>query len=211
MNKPENIIIHHTAVSREKNNAQLEAVNNYHKKLGFPKSDLGYYCGYQYFIEPDGKRIQARENNDVGAHCSQQSMNYKSIGICLTGNFDEEEPTNKQIESLQKLIVRLMKKHGIPESNIYGHRYFASYKNCPGNNFTDEMINNILNYTPMISTEVQEILQTNFAPMTEEELEAKAKEWNALEEYQEGCNVITPKNLHDLRIAIIEGRMRLKQ
>ena len=140
MNSCEYLIIHNTAVSREVNNAQFEATNNYHKDKGFPKSILGFYVGYHYMIIPSGKIIQARKDYEVGAHCKEKYMNWRSIGICLTGKFDIEEPTKEQLSALNNLVLRLMSFHKIKSKKVVGHRVFAN-KTCPGKNFTNGLIN----------------------------------------------------------------------
>ena len=137
MNKPKVLIVHHTAVSRTKNGRQFKAVNNYHKGKRFPKSSLGYFCGYHYFIEPNGDVITAKLDSDIGAHTYQQGMNYKSIGIGLAGNFDVEAPTNKQKEALSKLLRGLSLKYDITTENILPHRKFAP-KSCFGSKLKDD-------------------------------------------------------------------------
>lgn len=134
-NKPEYLIVHHTATSRDR--TTFGAVNNYHRKLWNFKSTLGYYCGYHYFITADGTITHARAENEVGAHTRQQRMNWRSIAICLTGNFDNEEPTSKQKESLAVILSILMAKYGIPRENIVPHRHFAP-KSCFGKRLPDD-------------------------------------------------------------------------
>lgn len=134
MNRPKNIVVHHTAVSRDKNNEQFDAVDRYHKSKGWGM------IGYHYLIEPDGKIKQGREDNQAGAHTSQKLMNYRSIGICLTGHFDLEEPTIEQCRSLHSLIERLMRLYDIPEANIFPHRHFATYKSCWGSRLPNDIL-----------------------------------------------------------------------
>src|ERR1051325_8363136 len=102
MNKPEYIIVHHSASSRD--GTTLQDINNWHKARSFPLSKLGYYVGYHYVIFADGKMVQTRNEDEVGAHAKEGGMNFKSIGICLTGNFEQEEPTIAQLDSLHKAI-----------------------------------------------------------------------------------------------------------
>lgn len=137
--KKTHLVIHHSLVSYNGKN-QFNGINNYHQRQGFPKSQLGYYVGYQYLIEGNGKVIQARNDEETGAHCKQKLMNYRSIGICLTGNFDKEEPTQEQIVSLASLIETLQEKHGIQDKNIKLHREYATYKSCPGTNIPNDII-----------------------------------------------------------------------
>ena len=138
MNFPQNIIVHHTYVSRDENNEQFDAVKNYHiKTKGW--GDIGYH----YFLEPDGVIKEGRDEKNSGAHCAEKLMNYRSIGICLAGNFDEEDPTPEQLQALTRLIARLKEKYKIPSNKVFTHRYFTNYKSCPGVRFTDKILEEI--------------------------------------------------------------------
>lgn len=134
INTPQNIILHHSAVSRTLNPNQFTAINNYHKSLGWSK------IGYQYLIEPLGEVKPGREEAEVGAHTKEQDMNHKSIGICLTGNFDKEEPTTEQCTALLKLITSLQTKYTIPDAQVYPHRHFATYKSCWGTRLGSDVL-----------------------------------------------------------------------
>ena len=131
------IIIHHTLVSREKNDEQFDAVDNYHRSLGWGK------IGYSVFIEQDGTVKKGRGYDEAGAHCSQKLMNYRSIGICLAGNFDIEDPTTEQIEVLYRVVNELRVVYNIPVDKVLPHRHFATYKSCPGNRLTDSFIQEV--------------------------------------------------------------------
>ena len=120
------IVVHHSAVSHDKNPVQFEAINRFHQRQGWGK------IGYHYLIEKDGTLVRGREEDEIGAHTKQKMMNYRSIGICLTGNFDIEEPTYEQCVTLLEIIETLQKQYGIEDKNIYPHRHYASYKSCWG-------------------------------------------------------------------------------
>lgn len=136
MNTPKYIIIHHTAVSREVNEEQFHAVDRYHRWRGWGG------IGYHWFIEPDGALKKGRNENINGAHCYQRRMNSQSIGICLTGHFDYESPTQRQIDALRSKVQEIRRRYDIPEDNVVGHRTFAP-KSCPGKHFTRQMIKEI--------------------------------------------------------------------
>jgi len=127
--RPTCLIIHHTATNR--NTTTFEAVNNYHKQLWNWKSSLGYYIGYQYFITADGKLRQGRADNEPGAHCV--GWNNNSVGICLTGNFEIEIPTEAQLETLKSLVDFLRNQWQIDLKNIFGHKEKRTTL-CPGKN-----------------------------------------------------------------------------
>ena len=61
-------------------------------------------------------------------------MNFKSLGICLTGNFDTETPTVEQLTSLVNLLRTLMTKYNTPKENVIGHgQVHGASTACPGN------------------------------------------------------------------------------
>jgi N-acetylmuramoyl-L-alanine amidase len=171
-----NILLHHSGVSRELNNEQFDAINGYHERLGWGM------IGYQYVIEPNGDIKKGRHENQRGAHCYQEDMNIKSIGICLTGNFDIEKPTIQQLESLKILLKDLMNRHSILKEKVEPHRKYATYKSCPGTLFTDNLIkslfmrnNNISDWAKdAVKFCIDEEIATNWedpqAPITKEEM-----------------------------------------
>ncbi len=124
---PKQIIIHNTASSRDK--TTLDNVNEWHQ-LRWPdfKSSLGFWVGYHYLITEDGAVVQTRRDNESGAHCIP---NDGRIGICLTGNFDIEQPTSDQFNSLQNLLDKLTKEYGIALDNVLAHSQINNTA-CPG-------------------------------------------------------------------------------
>ena len=127
------LIIHHSAVSRKKNCEQFDAINNYHKRKGWGM------IGYHYLIEPDGRIKIGRTESQTGAHCI--GRNHDSLGICLTGNFDIEDPTKEQEKSLKILLSDL--SEGYPKAQIKYHRDFAN-KTCPGKLISDDWAKNLI-------------------------------------------------------------------
>jgi len=143
------LILHHTAVGRTKNNKQFEAVRNFHIGRGWGN------IGYHFLIEPDGTNVWGRKDTEVGAHCKEENMNFQSLGICLTGNFDVEEPTKEQKMALKKLLEYLFKKYNLTLDRVKFHRDYAKYKSCPGKWWTRERLINIM------STQENNILKDN--------------------------------------------------
>jgi N-acetyl-anhydromuramyl-L-alanine amidase AmpD len=134
MQTPKFIMIHHSAVSYDKNADQFEANNNYHKKEWNLKSSLGFYLGYHYEIAKNGKVRQARADGEQSAACYQDDMNDgRCIHICLDGDFDNEKPQPAQIFALRDLMRRLCDKYKIAKEGIIFHKDYAP-KSCPGKN-----------------------------------------------------------------------------
>jgi len=130
LKKPIGIIIHHGG-----GNWDFKQVNRSHKNNWGFRSSLGYYAGYQYFIEFSGKLYWARRDNEEGAHCADPNhphyYNRNFIGICLQGNTDIKKPPDAQLKTLKELIDKKTKEYNIPVSNILGHRQIVPTI-CPG-------------------------------------------------------------------------------
>lgn len=131
MNKPEYIIIHHSATTR----GDAKTFRETHKSWGW--RDIGYhYVIGNGTYSSDGEIEAGRMETETGAHCAANGMNNKSIGICLVGNFEQEIPTSAQIKSLEKLVHGIMTRYKIPVEKILGHKEVQNAKTlCPGKNF----------------------------------------------------------------------------
>jgi|GEM_PF-1206058 len=132
---PERIIIHHTAfpsIKEYKGFETIKKIQKEHIKKGF--SDIGYH----FLIDPEGKIIIGRNIYFEGAHT--KSKNKKSIGIALIGNFEEEKPNKKEINSLKKLIFILKRFFKIKE--IKTHKDYNKNTLCPGKNLEKLLLKN---------------------------------------------------------------------
>jgi len=139
------IVIHHSATDY----GSLEDIQQWHLNNGWE-----YGCGYHFVIgngtnTPDGMiEYSYRWTNQIhGAHTKllvdsavRQGLdpnyyNEHGIGICLVGNFNQDYQTDKQMDSLVRLVRFLMEKCRIPQSRIYGHGNLKP-TDCPGKNFS---------------------------------------------------------------------------
>ena len=160
---PRFIIIHHTAGF----DVPALTIDSYHAKEGFgvkitsPKSLVDEYIrrgfrkttggvivsiGYHYLIRTDGTVERGRPDFIRGAHCTADNMNFRSIGVALTGNFDSKDnprgekgltkPSKAQIASLKELIFYLMQVYQIPKEQVLGHKGVKNAATrCPGDRF----------------------------------------------------------------------------
>ena len=115
------IIIHHSGLSRNKVYFQTWQINNYHKKLWNMKSELGFYGGYQYTIDPKGNITQFRKEHEEGMHTRGHNQGY--VAINLQGNFLVEKPTEAQIKALKGMIRS--------DDKIYRHCDLQAERICP--------------------------------------------------------------------------------
>ena len=119
------IIVHHSATSGD--DISAADIHRMHLQNGW--SGIGYHM----FIRKSGLIETGRPLEDMGAHTYQHNRN--SIGICLSGNFNDEMPTDMQITSASKLIGLLCQMYSLSpdEYTIFGHRDFNATA-CPGEN-----------------------------------------------------------------------------
>ena len=83
---------------------------------------------FHYRIEPNGEVLRLAATGIRGQHP-------KSLGIVLTGKFDMETPSDKQISALKTLLVDL--KLRFPSVAVGAHRQVQgdSKTTCPGTKF----------------------------------------------------------------------------
>jgi len=128
----EYIMLHHS-LTLDGQTVSWNAIRRYHMQdLGW--QDIGYHFGIE-LIGDHYEILAGRMLDEPGAHCKEQDMNRKSIGICFLGNFDLEQPAQKQWELGLKLVRSLAGIFEIPRNKVTGHREYAPYKSCPGTRF----------------------------------------------------------------------------
>ncbi len=130
-NFPEYIIVHHSATARDA--THFQTIKNNHIGIGW--GDIGYHHWIAGALDGDGLHIPGRPENKIGAHNDSDKMNYRSIGICLCGNFESETPSAAQLATLQSLLDRIRADRGIPREKVFGHRETRGAATvCPGAN-----------------------------------------------------------------------------
>ena len=104
--------------------------------------------GYNFVVDAKGTVHKGRDLGKVPAHCS--GIDEETVGICVCGNYEEDPPSRRQMESLAEIIavvcyaydidpiaeVRLSNKlvvHG-----VFSHRDVKN-TDCPGRAFHREM------------------------------------------------------------------------
>jgi N-acetyl-anhydromuramyl-L-alanine amidase AmpD len=120
--KTSRIIIHHSASF----DVPASEIHRWHLERGF--SGIGYH----YLIRQDGTIEEGRPIYIIGAHAGNEG-NSDSIGVCLTGNFENYPPRPAQMESLANLINYLNNCYQT-ELTVIGHKDIAPTL-CPGKLF----------------------------------------------------------------------------
>ncbi len=89
--------------------------------------------GYHYVIRKDGTIERGRPEWAIGSHAYGE--NSHTIGIHLSGDFQQAEPTSQQIEKCAMLVADICERYGIPMDyeHIVGHGELMA-TSCPGKN-----------------------------------------------------------------------------
>lgn len=158
--KPLFLIVHHSVTPQNQGLVDaITGINTTHKNRLFPLSTLGFYVGYHYVIG-EGWVKQTRNQDEVGAHCNDDGMNFKSIGVCVIGNFEVDTPSEYQIEELKKLLIGLRAQWSIPEENVIRHGdVLGAQTLCCGKNLSKEKIKALWGAPPIDKERIkQEII-----------------------------------------------------
>ena len=131
MREIKRIIIHHSATSAK---ATVEGIRNYHVNVRGWR-DIGYH----YVIQANGILRLGRPDWMIGAHV--KGYNRSSIGICLIGNYEDNELPKCSFVwelTLSTLLEDLLHRH--PGAEVVGHIELAPTL-CPGKHLTDWLEN----------------------------------------------------------------------
>jgi len=119
------VVVHHSAIQ---NVSPAEIQELHMDGRGF--ADIAYH----FLIASDGVIYEGRQINLRGAHV--QGFNTGLVGIVLIGNFNETEPAQSQLKSLEMLVDYLRYTYEI--RYLTGHRDYPDQSpdgtECPGAN-----------------------------------------------------------------------------
>ncbi len=110
------ITIHHSA----SHDVPALEIDRWHRERGWNG------IGYHFVIRKDGSIEMGRPWDRQGAH--HYGYNATNFGICVTGNFNQEEPSREQIAAIVSIIRGLKSRFGV--TSVVRH-----HENCPGKNF----------------------------------------------------------------------------
>lgn len=119
------IVIHHTGGNDI--DASAEQIHGWHLNNGWAG------IGYHFVIRKDGIIERGRPEWAIGSHAYGE--NSHTLGVHLSGDFMEAEPTDAQIEMCAMLLANLCTDYDIPidRDHIVGHCDLMS-TDCPGDN-----------------------------------------------------------------------------
>ena len=117
--KMDKIIIHQSA---SPTTTTVEDIDRWHKDRGW--SGIGYH----FVCLKDGEIATGRPINQRGAHT--YNHNGTSIGICVTGNFENHHCPKPRFDKLMAFVAELLEKHELQWTDVYYHKQFSNTKCC---------------------------------------------------------------------------------
>lgn len=110
-------------------------INNGAKGVQCPWYDIGYHAGQEWYKGQLYLCI-GRPEWIAGAHCVEERMNYRSLGYCFVGCFDQELPSDEELHFASRWFAAKIRKYHLSGVDcIEPHRKYANYKSCPGSMF----------------------------------------------------------------------------
>ena len=139
-NRPNKIIIHHTAMANSTDYSQAHAFQNSRDIQNLHMDTNGWIDTGQHFTNSRGGWLTEGRHRSLetllggttmvqGAHCVGQ--NSQAIGIENEGTYLTEQPPDALWQSLTVFCAYICQQYGIPASEIYGHQDFNNTQ-CPG-------------------------------------------------------------------------------
>ena len=149
MRKINRIVIHHSESPAA--TTTVELINKWHIARGFNE------IGYHKVIYHNGKVLDGRKEDKMGAHVKNGGWNHGSLAVCICGNYDLDEPSDIQLSSLYKVLANWCRRYKIdPElKSIVDHCDAPNEtKTCSGKN--------IQNKLPLIRKRISVLVQAPY-------------------------------------------------
>ena len=129
------IVIHHSGVDT----GTVKAMDHYHRDIRHMEHGLAYdfVIGNGSGMGDGEVAVGRRWTQQLdGGHLASEAQNKVAIGICLVGNFDEREPTRRELESLRALVEALMARCKLTPHAVKTHQQINIVSTrCPGVKF----------------------------------------------------------------------------
>jgi len=129
------IVVHHSASA----SASVKGMDYYHRVERHMENGLAYHfvIGNGHAMKDGEIAVGHRWTAQLdGGHLASEALNKKAVGICMVGNFDDDHPSKKQMESLHALVEFLLARCHLSVDAVKTHQQINPiYTRCPGHNF----------------------------------------------------------------------------
>jgi hypothetical protein len=122
------LTVHHTARNLDDPSDGPGAIRGHQR---FHIEDRGWPdLAYHYIVSTDGNAFEGRSEQYRG----DTGTSYDPSGhflVCLEGDFDQQSPTEAQIDTVCRLLAYAASKYNVTTATLGGHRDYAG-TSCPG-------------------------------------------------------------------------------
>lgn len=94
--------------------------------------------GYHYIVDRAGRIWEGRPLTYQGAHAGGAN-NRHNIGVMVLGNFDQQSPSEAQMQSLVRAVGALRQQYYVAHDRIYTHQELSPTR-CPGKVLQPRMV-----------------------------------------------------------------------
>lgn len=141
------VCVHHSVYPPANNLSELKTqaklFDGWHKSKSWAedtKTPSAYpYISYHYLMATDGSILSVTDEKYVKYHSGDNfrgnlSFNLHGIAVCLTGNYENDKPTDAQMKTLVLFIRDVERRYQI-DAMVRGHKETsATATACPGKN-----------------------------------------------------------------------------
>ncbi|MBA3757973.1 N-acetylmuramoyl-L-alanine amidase [Candidatus Saccharibacteria bacterium] len=111
---------------------------------GHFKNGKQNFIGYHWLMRMDGSLEHLLDDNQIGWHAGNWSVNKRSVAICLDNNYEKMCPSEQTLEAL---ATHIRKKYPeVKSENIMGHCESSPGTICPGVHFLEEWKPKLIEY-----------------------------------------------------------------
>lgn len=141
--KIEKIIVHHSGTdSKTTTHESIERAHKAKNKIAI---------GYHGTINHEGLFKKGREEHIQGAHCRHGGWNRKSLGYCIIGNFENEQPTQAALHTAIHYFARKCMQYNLRAKDVISHSETGAATLCAGKNLDMNLLRKkiaeLLNFT----------------------------------------------------------------
>jgi hypothetical protein len=129
---PERITIHHEGTKFDKSDDAPMHIKNV-QTWGMGRDRNWIDIPYHFLIDPNGNIYEGRNVFTVGETATEYDPAGHLLITCL-GNFEEQDVSKEQLNSLIKLIAYCSKRFAISPETIASHKDYSNQTVCPGKN-----------------------------------------------------------------------------
>jgi hypothetical protein len=129
------IVIHHSGVD----NGTMKAMDQYHRQVRHMENGIAYH-----FVIGNGSGMADGEIATTrrwtgqldGGHLASEAQDRIALGICLVGDFQQRNPSARQLDSLRALVEALLVRCRLTPAAVKTHQQINVVSTrCPGTKF----------------------------------------------------------------------------